>query len=98
MLIMCISTQLPGWLAQQLLGCSFACALYCADSLVPAADLLAAVCLLAAAAAPQELLVPVPTQLFQGSLLLGSVTRLALGPEALARPDVMISPLVIAGG
>uniref|UniRef100_A0A383VG94 Peptidase M50 domain-containing protein n=1 Tax=Tetradesmus obliquus TaxID=3088 RepID=A0A383VG94_TETOB len=46
---------------------------------------------------PQELLVPVPTQLFQGSLLLGSVTRLALGPEALARPDVMISPLVIAG-
>jgi hypothetical protein len=42
--------------------------------------------------------VPVPTQLFQGSLLLGSITRLALGPEALARPDVMISPLVIAGG
>jgi hypothetical protein len=46
----------------------------------------------------QELLVPVPTQLFQGSLLLGSITRLALGPEALARPDVLISPLVIAGG
>jgi hypothetical protein len=45
----------------------------------------------------QELLVPVPTQLFQGSLLLGSITRLALGPEALARPDVLISPLVIAG-
>jgi hypothetical protein len=46
----------------------------------------------------QELLVPVPTQLFQGSLLLGSITRLALGPEALARADVLISPLVIAGG
>ncbi|KAF8071032.1 EGY1 [Scenedesmus sp. PABB004] len=46
---------------------------------------------------PQELLVPVPTQLFQGSLLLGSVTRLALGPEAMARADVLISPLVIAG-
>eukprot|EP00879_Flechtneria_rotunda_P009167 GHRR01009597.1.p1 GENE.GHRR01009597.1~~GHRR01009597.1.p1 ORF type:complete len:273 (+),score=91.81 GHRR01009597.1:1379-2197(+) len=46
---------------------------------------------------PQELLVPVPTQLFQGSLLLGSITRFALGSDALARPDVLISPLVIAG-
>jgi membrane-associated protease RseP (regulator of RpoE activity) len=45
----------------------------------------------------QELLVPVPTQLFQGSLLLGSVTRLALGSDVMSRPDVLISPLVIAG-
>lgn len=47
--------------------------------------------------AVQELMVPVPTQLFQGSLLLGSITRLALGSDAMSRPDVLISPLVIAG-
>lgn len=41
---------------------------------------------------PAELMVPVPTQLFQGSLLLGSITRLALGSDALSRPDVLISP------
>eukprot|EP00775_Hariotina_reticulata_P007491 gene7491-7700_t len=46
---------------------------------------------------PQELLVPVPTQLFQGSLLLGSITRLALGSDVMSRTDVLISPLVIAG-
>ena len=45
----------------------------------------------------QELLVPVPTALFQGSLLLGSITRFALGPEALAKGEVLISPLAIAG-
>lgn len=38
-----------------------------------------------------------PTQLFQGSLLLGTATRVALGEAAMARADVMISPLVIAG-
>lgn len=46
---------------------------------------------------PPELLVPVPTQLFQGSLLLGTVTRFALGEGAMARAEIMISPLVIAG-
>ncbi|GBF95462.1 zinc metalloprotease chloroplastic-like [Raphidocelis subcapitata] len=46
---------------------------------------------------PQELLVPVPTQLFQGSLLLGSAARFALGEAAMSRTEVLISPLVIAG-
>ena len=45
----------------------------------------------------QELLVPVPTQLFQGSLLLGTITRIALGSDVMSRTDVLISPLVIAG-
>ncbi len=46
---------------------------------------------------PSELLVPVPTQLFQGSLLLGTATRVCLGELAMAKSEVMISPLVIAG-
>lgn len=46
---------------------------------------------------PPELLIPVPAQLFQGSLLLGAATRAALGEAAMARADVLISPLVIAG-
>lgn len=45
----------------------------------------------------QELLVPVPSAFFQGSLLLGSITRAALGAESLARADVLLSPLAIAG-
>ncbi|KIZ03245.1 hypothetical protein MNEG_4714 [Monoraphidium neglectum] len=46
---------------------------------------------------PQELMIPVPTQLFQGSLLLGTATRVALGEAAMARAEVLVSPLVIAG-
>ncbi|KAJ9509380.1 hypothetical protein QJQ45_001830 [Haematococcus lacustris] len=44
-----------------------------------------------------ELMVPVPAQLFQGSLLLGSVVRAVLGDQALASAEVLVSPLVIAG-
>ncbi len=33
----------------------------------------------------------------QGSLLLGTVTRLALGEDALHNSEVLISPLIIAG-
>lgn len=46
---------------------------------------------------PAEALVPVPTQLFQGSLLLGSITRVVLGEGALRAAEVPVSPLVIAG-
>lgn len=46
---------------------------------------------------PAEAMVPVPTQLFQGSLLLGSLARLVLGEAALHGAEVPVSPLVIAG-
>jgi len=46
---------------------------------------------------PPEALVPVPSQLFQGSLLLGSLTRLVLGDVAMRGAEVAVSPLVIAG-
>lgn len=46
---------------------------------------------------PAEMLVPVPTQLFQGSLLLGSAARFILGDELLRQTEVLISPLTIAG-
>lgn len=46
---------------------------------------------------PKELLVPVPTQLFQGSLLLGTITRASLGDAALRAPEVFIHPFTIAG-
>mmetsp|Transcript_30997 Transcript_30997/g.68746 ORF Transcript_30997/g.68746 Transcript_30997/m.68746 type:complete len:647 (+) Transcript_30997:142-2082(+) len=49
------------------------------------------------ASVPAEALVPVPTPLFQGSLLLGTITRLALGEEALRGSEVLVSPLAIAG-
>lgn len=43
--------------------------------------------------------VPVPTQLFQGSLLLGGVTRLALGEAALraaeVRPEESLTNLLL---
>lgn len=42
-------------------------------------------------------LVPVPSTLFQGSLLLGGLARLVLGEAAMRSQDVMISPLVVAG-
>ena len=38
-----------------------------------------------------------PSAFFQGSLLLASITRAALGAEALARSEVLLSPLAIAG-
>lgn len=44
-----------------------------------------------------QMLVAVPTQLFQGSLLLGSVVHAALGDAAMRGQQVMIHPLVIAG-
>ncbi|GAQ88499.1 membrane-associated Zn-dependent protease [Klebsormidium nitens] len=42
-------------------------------------------------------LVQVPAQLFEGSLLLGLISRAALGFEAMHRANVSIHPLVIAG-
>lgn len=42
-------------------------------------------------------LIPVPTQLFQGSLLLGGFARVALGAQAMSSASVGIHPLVIAG-
>ncbi|GIM06679.1 hypothetical protein Vretimale_10954, partial [Volvox reticuliferus] len=47
---------------------------------------------------PKELLVPVPTALFQSSLLLGTVVKAVLGDQITAgTEEVLISPLVIAG-
>jgi membrane-associated protease RseP (regulator of RpoE activity) len=43
-------------------------------------------------------LVPVPSELFQGSFLLGGLTRVALGEQAMkAGAEVLVSPLVVAG-
>ena len=44
-----------------------------------------------------EGLIPVPTPLFQGSLVLGGLCHLVLGDEAFRGATVMLSPLVIAG-
>lgn len=48
---------------------------------------------------PKELLVPVPAALFQGSLLLGSLTKAVLGSGVSLRgsEEVLVSPFVIAG-
>ncbi|KAG2497626.1 hypothetical protein HYH03_004366 [Edaphochlamys debaryana] len=47
---------------------------------------------------PKELLVPVPTALFQSSLLLGTLVKAVLGDQLSSGADeVLISPLVIAG-
>ncbi|EFJ47832.1 hypothetical protein VOLCADRAFT_61017 [Volvox carteri f. nagariensis] len=47
---------------------------------------------------PKELLIPVPTALFQSSLLLGTVVKAVLGDQITAgTEEVLISPLVIAG-
>lgn len=48
-------------------------------------------------AAPDAGLIPVPAQLFQGSLLLGGLARLGLDPAALAHPTVYVSPLLVGG-
>lgn len=46
---------------------------------------------------PKETLVPVPTQLFQGSLLLGSIANAVLGESAMRHANVLIHPLLIGG-
>ncbi|DBA95954.1 TPA: hypothetical protein ACH3X1_001475 [Trebouxia sp. C0004] len=46
---------------------------------------------------PKETLVPVPTQLFQGSLLLGSIANTVLGESAMRNANVLIHPLLIGG-
>jgi membrane-associated protease RseP (regulator of RpoE activity) len=46
---------------------------------------------------PQEGLVPVPTQLFQGSLLLGTVAKVFLGDNLGQSSSVLIHPLLIGG-
>ena len=40
---------------------------------------------------------PVPTQLFQGSLLLGSIANSVLGEEAMRNSNVLIHPILIGG-
>ena len=40
---------------------------------------------------------PVPTQLFQGSLLLGSVANAVLGESAMRNANVLIHPILIGG-
>lgn len=42
-------------------------------------------------------LVPVPVQLFEGSLLLGGMCKLALGADAMAKANVFVSPLLVGG-
>lgn len=42
-------------------------------------------------------LVPVPVQLFQGSLFLGSICKLVLGSDAVSGTNVFVSPLLIGG-
>lgn len=42
-------------------------------------------------------LLPVPTQLFQGSFLLGGLAKLALGADAMAKATVYVSPLMVGG-
>ena len=40
---------------------------------------------------------PVPTQLFQGSLLLGSIANAVLGESAMNNANVLIHPVLIGG-
>lgn len=42
-------------------------------------------------------LLPVPAQLFQGSLLLGGIARLGLSADALSHAQVFVSPLLVGG-
>jgi len=42
-------------------------------------------------------LVPVPAQLFQGSLVLGGLCKVVLGSEAVSSANVYVSPLLIGG-
>ncbi|KAK9809927.1 hypothetical protein WJX72_001870 [[Myrmecia] bisecta] len=46
---------------------------------------------------PKEALVPVPAQLFQGSLLLGSTAKLVLGDGLARSVNVLIHPFLIGG-
>ena len=45
----------------------------------------------------QAALIPVPAQLFQGSLLLGSIVKAGLGQAALTGANVLVHPLLVAG-
>ena len=45
----------------------------------------------------QAALIPVPAQLFQGSLLLGGLVKAGLGQSALAGTNVLVHPLLVAG-
>jgi len=47
--------------------------------------------------APPEELLPVPTQLLQGSLLLGGITQMALGVDLANVREVAVHPYLIAG-
>jgi hypothetical protein len=51
---------------------------------------------LSAGGDPNELL-PIPSELFSGSLLLGSVSEIFLGDTGAAAKGVMVHPLFIAG-
>jgi membrane-associated protease RseP (regulator of RpoE activity) len=42
-------------------------------------------------------LLPVPSALFQGSLMLGGLAKLALGADAMAKTTVFVSPLMVGG-
>lgn len=46
---------------------------------------------------PEIGLLPVPAQLFQGSLLLGGLAKLGLGSEVLSHTQVYVSPLLVGG-
>ncbi len=45
----------------------------------------------------QAALIPVPAQLFEGSLLLGGLVKAGLGQSALAGANVLVHPLLVAG-
>lgn len=45
----------------------------------------------------QDMLVPIPSALFQGSLLLGFITKAGLGEQALRGATVYVHPYLIAG-
>ena len=56
-----------------------------------------ACCVIALSRLSQAALIPVPAQLFQGSLLLGSVVKAGLGQAALTGANVLVHPLLVAG-
>jgi len=45
----------------------------------------------------QAALIPVPAQLFEGSLLLGGLVKAGLGQSAVAGANVLVHPLLVAG-
>ena len=42
-------------------------------------------------------LVPVPSQLFQGSLFLGGLARLSFGAETISHASIYVHPMLIGG-